>query len=99
MPRALEILGFYHTHLSRDPWPSQRDADDAAPDGKLWLIATSLQARLWRAVPQGEVRGRFDPVRFDLKIGKRVEKGLLEVQHADFGRSPDDFVIIMEPPL
>ena len=98
-PRALELLGFFHTHLSGSAWPSERDASSAAPDGKLWLIATELQARLWRAVPEGKVLGRFDPVRFDLKVGNRVEKDRLEVQHVDFGRSPEDFVITMEPPL
>lgn len=84
--RALQILGFYHTHLSDDPTPSVRDAEGAAPDGMLWLIATTLQARLWRAVPNGSIHGRFDPVRFDLRIGKQLSAGLLEVRHVDYGR-------------
>lgn len=94
-PRALQVLGFFHTHPSGDPTPSIRDADCAAPDGKLWLIATSLQARLWRAVPDGAVHGRFDPVRFDLKVGKSIKTGLLEVRHVDYGRTYD--VRIEEP--
>lgn len=88
-PRALQVLGFYHTHPSGDPDPSPRDADCAAPDGMLWLIATDRLARIWRAVPNGAVHGRFDPVRFDLKVGKSIKTGLLEVRHVDDGRTDD----------
>lgn len=92
---ALKILGFFHTHLTGDPDPSVTDAEWASPDGKLWLIVTSLQARLWRAVPNGRVHGRFDPVEFDLLIGKRMQKGLHELRHVDYGR---EYTVTIEGP-
>lgn len=68
---ALAVLGFFHTHPSDDAMPSVTDAACAAADGKLWLIATRGEARLYRAVPHGAIHGRFDPLRFDVVIGKR----------------------------
>lgn len=70
------ILGHYHSHPSGDPDPSARDAADALPDGSLWLILTRDRARLWRAVPQGRVHGRFDPVAFDCATGNRLISGV-----------------------
>ncbi len=69
---ALAVLGFYHTHLTDDVMPSPTDAASAAPDGALWLIATAREARIFRAVPDGVIHGRFDPVGFDLVVGKRA---------------------------
>lgn len=69
---GLDVLGFYHTHPSGDDAPSSTDAACAAPDGKLWLIAAKGKARLWRAVDNGGIHGRFDPVEFDLVVGKRA---------------------------
>jgi proteasome lid subunit RPN8/RPN11 len=69
---GLSVFGFYHSHPSGRPDPSVRDAQFAAPDGKLWLIVTPFEGKLWRAVPQGRVHGRFDPVAFDLVMGKRI---------------------------
>lgn len=88
-PRRLEVLGYFHTHLSGNSAPSATDAAMAAPDGKLWLIATSLSAALWRAVPDGRYHGRFDPVRFNLKVGKRVETGIGRIVHPDLGKCFD----------
>ena len=70
---GLEVLGFFHTHPQGPSTPSERDAAMAVPDGNLWLIAGREGALLWRAVDGGEIHGRFDPVRFDLRIGKRIE--------------------------
>lgn len=56
------IVGCYHSHPGGSPNPSRRDAADAAPNGWLWLIVAGGEARLWRAVPNGAVHGRFDPV-------------------------------------
>ncbi|WP_374943646.1 M67 family metallopeptidase [Sphingomonas sp.] len=57
-----QVLGHYHSHPGGSPVPSPRDAADAAPDGALWLIVGAREARLWRAVADGAVEGRFDPV-------------------------------------
>jgi desampylase len=56
------VIGHYHSHPTGDPTPSRQDAADAAPDGSLWLIVGEGTVRLWRAVPDGAVHGRFDPV-------------------------------------
>lgn len=56
------VLGHYHSHPAGSPVPSPRDAADAAPDGALWLIVGAREARLWRAVADGRLENRFDPV-------------------------------------
>ncbi|MCW3835589.1 M67 family metallopeptidase [Sphingomonas canadensis] len=61
------IAGFWHSHPSGDPWPSATDAQMAAPDGRLWLIAGGGQATLWRAGHGGE-HGRFEPVAMELLL-------------------------------
>lgn len=74
--RGLEVLGWFHTHPIGDPFPSERDAAMAAPDGRLWVIAARAGLLVWRAVRDGKVNGRFDPVAFDMRVGKRTERGL-----------------------
>lgn len=56
------IMGHYHSHPSGLAEPSARDAADASPDGSLWLIAAAGDVRGWRALRDGAVHGRFDPV-------------------------------------
>ena len=73
---ALGIVGWFHTHPGGTTEPSPRDAAAAAPDGSIWIIANGRAARMWRAVPDGAVHGRFDPVKFDILRGKRVENGV-----------------------
>ncbi|GAA4763198.1 hypothetical protein GCM10023219_04390 [Stakelama sediminis] len=68
---GLEILGCYHSHPNGRTDPSPRDAQAAAADEKLWLIVTPDSARLWRARPHGMLHGRFDPVAFGIRTGKR----------------------------
>lgn len=59
------IAGYWHSHPSGDAAPSVTDAAMAAPDGRLWLIVTpGGAAGVWRAVADGAVHGRFDPVAF-----------------------------------
>jgi proteasome lid subunit RPN8/RPN11 len=57
-----DVIGCYHSHPSGDATPSPTDAASAPPDGSVWLIAANGAARAWRAVAQGAVHGRFDPV-------------------------------------
>ncbi|GGO98146.1 Mov34/MPN/PAD-1 family protein [Stakelama pacifica] len=80
---ALRILGYYHSHPDGRPYPSSTDAAMAQPDGKLWLIVTDREARLWRAVPHGSMHGRFDPVAFDLIAGKRVATSVAAVLRSE----------------
>jgi proteasome lid subunit RPN8/RPN11 len=58
------IAGCYHSHPGGDPQPSAEDAAQADGNGWLWLICAGppWRVRLWRAVPDGRVLGRFDPV-------------------------------------
>lgn len=56
------IIGHYHSHPSGRPVPSQCDAMMAEPDNALWLIVAACDVRAWRAVVEGQVHGRFDPV-------------------------------------
>ncbi len=56
------VLGYYHSHPSGDAMPSMTDAAAAAADGAIWLIVGGAAARVWRAVRDGAVHGRFDPL-------------------------------------
>lgn len=56
------ILGCYHSHPGGDARPSVEDAAQAEANGWLWLICAGEEATLWRAVADGAVHGRFDPV-------------------------------------
>jgi desampylase len=84
---AAAVAGWYHSHPSGDPAPSATDAAQAAPDDMLWLIVGGNFGRLWRAVPQGERHGRFDPVRFDVVHPNRVDKSCEAVQMDATGRT------------
>ena len=55
-------MGYWHSHPSGDAMPSVTDAAMAAPDGKLWLIVGGDTVTAWRAVEQGVLHGRFEPV-------------------------------------
>ncbi len=79
---AAAILGCYHSHPSGNADPSATDAAQAAPDGRLWLIAAGGTMRLWRAIAKGERHGRFDPVRFAVRHGANIEKNC-EAVHMD----------------
>jgi len=59
---APQLVGYFHSHPSGDSDPSPRDAQQAQPDGALWLILAGGGARLWRSVEAGAVHGRFDRV-------------------------------------
>jgi proteasome lid subunit RPN8/RPN11 len=56
------LIGHYHSHPNGLTTPSARDAMMATSPGRLWLIVASGEARLWREVPGGAVRGAFEPV-------------------------------------
>ncbi|MBB4152854.1 proteasome lid subunit RPN8/RPN11 [Sphingomonas jinjuensis] len=57
------IVGCYHSHPNGSAVPSPRDAADAAANGWLWLIVGGDgTVKAWRAVKNGAVHGRFDPV-------------------------------------
>jgi proteasome lid subunit RPN8/RPN11 len=56
------VVGCYHSHPSGPPEPSPRDADAAAPNGWLWLIVGGDGTCLYRAVHEGTILGRFDPL-------------------------------------
>ncbi len=58
-----DVIGHYHSHPFGIAMPSTTDAAMAAGAGEIWLIVGhggTLGA--WRALPGGEVHGRFKPV-------------------------------------
>lgn len=57
-----QVIGHYHSHPSGRAAPSPTDAAQAAPDGAYWLIAAGEDLTAWRAMRDGAVHGRFDPV-------------------------------------
>ncbi len=59
---GLRIAGCYHSHPAGDATPSRRDADAAAPNGWVWLIAGVGEIRAYRAVVGGVIHERFDPL-------------------------------------
>lgn len=61
-----QMLGHFHSHPAGRAIPSARDADAAAADGMLWLIAGGGELTAWRAVSDGAIEGRFDPVVLDI---------------------------------
>jgi proteasome lid subunit RPN8/RPN11 len=61
-----QVIGHYHSHPSGMARPSPRDAADAAADGSIWLIVAGEVVTAWRAVADGAVHGRFDPLRLDV---------------------------------
>ena len=56
------LIGCYHSHPHGPAAPSPRDAEAAAPDDWLWLIAAQGEVTAWRAVAAGRVEGRFEPI-------------------------------------
>lgn len=60
-----KLTGYWHSHPSGDADPSRADADAAAPDGKLWLIAGGGRLTGWRT-GNGGLHGRFE--RCDLEV-------------------------------
>jgi len=57
------IIGHYHSHPEGPPTPSPVDAAMAQGMGEIWLlIGRGGAARAWRAVPAGQLHGRFDPL-------------------------------------
>ncbi|WP_028966126.1 Mov34/MPN/PAD-1 family protein [Sphingomonas phyllosphaerae] len=61
-----QVIGHYHSHPSGVARPSPRDAADSAPDGSIWLIVAGEAVTAWRAVADGGVHGRFDPLVLDV---------------------------------
>jgi proteasome lid subunit RPN8/RPN11 len=66
------VVGHYHSHPSGKAWPSATDAADAIADGSVWLIVAGSDVTAWRAVANGAVEGRFDPLA--LRMGASVAR-------------------------
>lgn len=56
------ILGYFHSHPTGDINPSETDAKSAAPDDRIWLILNGKDSAAWRAVHDGQIFDRFDPI-------------------------------------
>jgi len=66
------IVGHYHSHPSGTPVPSATDAAASRADGMIWIIVAGAEVRAWRAVRDGTVEGRFDPVALAVAPATRV---------------------------
>jgi desampylase len=42
------LLGYYHSHPTGDPEPSECDRKQAVPDGRVWLIIGNGRIAAWR---------------------------------------------------
>ena len=56
------IIGYFHSHPNGLAQPSVADAVMAAASGRYWVIFTIETVTAWRAVVNGMLHGRFDPV-------------------------------------
>lgn len=56
------VIGHYHSHPDGRAEPSPRDAADARADGSVWIIVAADVMTAWRAVADGRLHGRFEPV-------------------------------------
>lgn len=56
------VIGHYHSHPSGSALPSATDAESAHADGAIWIIVAGDRITAWRAVRDGAVHGRFDPL-------------------------------------
>lgn len=56
------LIGCYHSHPNGVATPSARDAAAASPDGTLWIIIAGDTVACYRAVADGGLGGRFDPL-------------------------------------
>ena len=63
------VIGHYHSHPGGKPHPSARDAAAASPDGSILIIVAGCGTGCYRAVENGEIEGRFDPVRLTVVAG------------------------------
>lgn len=56
------VTGYVHSHPGGGSTPSRTDAAQAAADGRVWLVIAAGALTAWRAVENGTVHGRFDPL-------------------------------------
>lgn len=48
-----KVIGYFHSHPTGEPRPSQTDAAMAAGDGMVWAIAAGEKVEFWRDDPDG----------------------------------------------
>lgn len=55
-----QVLGYYHSHPTGDPWPSAIDQEMAARDGSIWAIVGLEDVGFWRDEPHSFVALSYD---------------------------------------
>jgi len=60
--KASELIGYFHSHPNGNWAPSPRDAAQGAADGRVWLLIANGQIGIWKAVMNGSIERRFEPV-------------------------------------
>lgn len=54
-----ELVGYFHSHPTGRPEPSDTDREQASGDGKAWAIVAHGMVRFWRDTPKG-----FEPLTY-----------------------------------
>lgn len=63
---APQIIGYFHSHPNGSAIPSPTDANLADGDGRYWIITAKKDLTAWQAVRNGEIYGRFLPVKLNI---------------------------------
>ncbi len=48
-----QVIGYYHSHPSGQPCPSDTDQEMASADGRIWAIVGEQDVQFWRDAPGG----------------------------------------------
>lgn len=64
---AYDVVGYFHSHPHGPAEPSATDIAEAAPDGAIWLIVGGQDIAVYRAIPRGGGRCRFEPLRLTVR--------------------------------
>lgn len=48
-----KVMGYFHSHPTGDPYPSQADRSMSAKDGKIWAIIAGDKIMFWSDTPIG----------------------------------------------
>ena len=50
---GLKVMGYFHSHPTGAPHPSQTDRAMSAGDGKVWAIVAGDEIKFWKDAPEG----------------------------------------------
>jgi len=56
------VMGYYHSHPTGDPHPSQTDRAMSAGDGKVWAIIAGDRVMFFKSTPAGFEALSYTPI-------------------------------------